>query len=180
MRKGMRTPLIAVAALGLAGLMAGIAWATIPDGAGVIHACYSSSDKILRVVDSGGCAKGEAPVSWSTNAIQGVQGPQGDQGAKGDTGLQGRAGVTFAQGQGALVVTDPVIGGFFKSLTCPAGAKALDGGWTWDVLSGSKLMDQPLAESWPIGDNEWGFAAGFDHDYTSFPINVFVRCVYAN
>jgi hypothetical protein len=178
MRKGLRTPLAAVAALVVAGLTAGIAWATIPDGTGSIHACYSASDKILRVLDSGACAKGEAPVSWNKDAVQGLQGPQGDQGLKGNTGLQGVAGVTFANGDGGLAINDQVIGGFFKELHCPTGAKALSGHWTWLGLDGSHLMDQSLAESWPIGDDAWGFATGAVHDWTGEGIEVGLSCVY--
>jgi hypothetical protein len=180
MRKGMRTPLAAVMALVVAGLTAGIAWATIPDGTGLIHACYSASDKSLRIVDSSGCTKSELPVSWNQNASQGPQGPQGNQGPKGDTGAPGFAGLTFAKGQYDYVVSDSVIGGFFKELTCPAGTKALDGAWDWWVLNGSTHTEEPVAESWPIGDDSWGFAVGFDHDYTSFPMNVSLRCVYAH
>ena len=178
MRKELRKPLIAVATLVLAGIVAGIAWASIPDGSGTIHACYSPSDKSLRVVD-GACANGELPVTWSKDAIAGSQGQQGDQGLQGATGGQGLAGVTFAPGAGALVVTDSVIGGFFKSLTCPSGTKALDGTWTWAVLNGSKLMDEPVAVSWPVGDDEWALSAGADSAYNSQPIILSVRCIYA-
>jgi hypothetical protein len=179
MRKGLRKPLATVAMLVVAGLTAGIAWAAIPDGTGLIHACYSTSDKSLRVVDSAGCMKNELPVSWTQNAVQGLQGPPGNQGSKGDTGSRGAAGLTFAKGQSDYVVTDSVIGGFAKVLTCPSGTKALDGAWDWWVLNGSKRMDQPVAESVPIGDDEWLFAVGADHDYTSQPMNVHLRCVYA-
>jgi hypothetical protein len=159
--------------------MAGIAWATIPDGTGTIHACYTPSDKSLRVVDAG-CAKGELPVSWSKNAIQGSPGQQGNQGPQGDTGPQGIAGLTLAQGQYDYVVSDSVIGGFFKELTCPAGTKALDGAWDWWVLNGSKGMDEPVSESFPIGDDSWGFVADADSDYNSMPMNVYLRCVHAS
>jgi hypothetical protein len=172
----MKGPVAAAVAVVLAGLVVGIAWATIPDGTDTIHACYSPSDKSLRVVDSG-CAKGELPVSWSKNAIQGSQGQQGSEGGQGDTGPQGPAGLTLAKGQSDYVVSDSVIGGFFKELTCPAGTKALDGRWSWWVLNGSKLMDEPVAESFPIGDDSWGFVADADSDYPSQPLNVYLRCV---
>lgn len=179
MRNWMRRPATAVAVFVLAGLAVTAAWATIPDGTGTIHACYGTSDRGLRVIESGGCQKGETLVSWTENAVQGLQGPQGDQGLQGNTGAQGAAGLTFAQTQGGYDVTDSVIGGFFKSLTCPAGTKALDGGWDWWVLNGSTKMDQPDVESFPIGDDSWGFAAGANSTYNSQPINVFLRCVYA-
>ena len=179
MRNRMRRPAMAVAVFVLAGLAAATAWATIPDGTGTIHACYGASDKSLRVIESGECNKGEAPVNWTQSAVQGQQGPQGDQGSQGNTGQQGAAGVTFAKTQSVYDVTDSVIGGFFTSLTCPDGTKALDGGWDWWVLNGSTKMDQADVESFPIGDDSWGFAAGANKTYTSQPINVFLRCVYA-
>src|SRR6187431_2739285 len=41
------------AAFGLATLLvAGLAWATIPDAGGTIHACYSRSGGTLRVIDA--------------------------------------------------------------------------------------------------------------------------------
>jgi hypothetical protein len=180
MDKRVRTLLIVAAALVLAGVVAGVAWATIPDGTGTIHACYSASDKSLRVIDTGGCAKGEAPVSWNQNAVQGPQGPQGNQGPQGDTGPQGLAGLTYASTQSGIAITDPVIGGFSTTLTCPAGQKALNGGWFWLVLFGGSKMDQPNVESEPIGDDSWVFAAGANSTYTSQPMAVSLTCVYAN
>ena len=40
------------AAVVAAGAIAGVAYATIPDGSGVIHACYTKSSGALRVIDS--------------------------------------------------------------------------------------------------------------------------------
>jgi hypothetical protein len=132
------------------------------------------------VIDSGGCAKGEMPVSWNQNAIQGPQGPQGNQGPQGDTGPQGLAGLTLGSTVSADVSNDSVIGGFSKTLTCPAGQKALNGGWFWDVLFGGSKMDQPVVQSEPIGDDSWTFAAADDSTYAGEPITVSLTCVYAN
>jgi len=67
--------------------------ASIPDGSGVIHACYNTSlahgspTGALRVIDTsavnGRCASWEAPLSW---AQRGVTGPTGATGARGPTG----------------------------------------------------------------------------------------------
>ena len=176
----VRRSLTAVAVFVLAGVVASVAWATIPDGAGTIRACYSASDKSLRVVDSGACAKGEAPVTWKQNAIQGLPGQQGNQGPQGDTGPQGLAGLTFADFQGDILALDPVIGGGFKSLTCPSGEKALQGGWYWLGLDGSSKMDQPDVESFPIGDDSWGFAVGANSSYAGEFLNITLACVNAN
>jgi len=77
----LRVVLIAAAAVLLVG--GGIAYATIPDSGGKIHACYKLSGGALRVIDSGACIASEAPLSWSQT---GPQGPQGVQGLQGDRG----------------------------------------------------------------------------------------------
>jgi hypothetical protein len=180
MDKRVRRSLTVIVALVAAGVVAGVALATIPDGTGTIHACYGVSDKSLRVVDTGGCAKGEAPVSWNQNAIEGSPGQQGNQGLQGDTGPEGPAGLTFASTQSADVSADSVIGGFFKELTCPTGQTALEGGWFWLVLYGPTKMDQPDVESFPIGDDSWGFAVGANSSYAGEPMAVTLTCVNAN
>ena len=65
----------------------GIAYATIPDSGGKIHACYKLSGGALRVIDSGGCLSSEAPLTWSQTGPQGQQGIQGVQGERGPSDL---------------------------------------------------------------------------------------------
>jgi hypothetical protein len=160
-------------------LAAGVAWATIPDGSGTIHACYSTSDKSLRVIDTGACGKHEAPVSWSQNGVQGLQGSQGPQGQQEDTGLQGLPGLTRATGVGTEAQEDTVIGGFFKELTCPTGTKALQGTYEWEFLIGG-MPPQGDVESFPIGDASWGFAVGAKSAYKGVKIFLLLDCVNAN
>src|SRR5690242_16275523 len=78
-------------------LAGGVAYATIPDGSGVIHACYARSGGALHVIDtaSDSCKSTETPLDWNT---QGVPGPQGPQGPKGDKGDKGDTGDTGPQG----------------------------------------------------------------------------------
>jgi hypothetical protein len=66
----------AVLALG-----AGVAYATIPDNAGVIHGCYSNENGLLRVVDSTACRTSETAVSWNQQGVPGPPGPPGPPGA---------------------------------------------------------------------------------------------------
>jgi hypothetical protein len=66
-----------VATSGFAG---GIAYATIPDGSGVIHGCYQKNQGTLRVIDTGTtqtCSSSEAPLTWSQTGPQGQPGPTG-------------------------------------------------------------------------------------------------------
>jgi hypothetical protein len=66
---------------------AGIAYATIPDSGGKIHACYKTSGGALRVIDSGSCLSSEAPLTWGQTGPQGQQGIQGVQGERGPSDL---------------------------------------------------------------------------------------------
>lgn len=55
-------------ALGLVGAGAGVAFATIPDSSGTIHACYKNSTGALSVIDTGAgqsCGSGETALNWS-------------------------------------------------------------------------------------------------------------------
>jgi hypothetical protein len=101
-----------------AALVGGVAWATIPDAAGVINGCYRTSlddqKGQLRVVDDpDSCRSNETPIRWNqegpkgaagAQGIQGVQGPKGDagstgsQGPKGDKGDSGAAGTNGTNG----------------------------------------------------------------------------------
>src|SRR5262245_44143536 len=65
MRIGWRV-LAVVALTGLA-IGVGVAWAAIPDPAGVIHGCFKSSNGNLRVIDPGAggtCNASEQSVEW--------------------------------------------------------------------------------------------------------------------
>src|ERR1700747_1926397 len=60
---------VAVVAIAAAALLvvAGVAYATIPDSGGVIHGCYSRSGGSLRVIDAGvtNCSKSETALDWN-------------------------------------------------------------------------------------------------------------------
>jgi hypothetical protein len=85
----------------------GMAYATIPDGSGVIHGCYSQSRGALRVVDAPTeqCnPNSEVPIEWNrqgprgATGLQGLQGAPGPQGPQGDVGPQGPQGAAGPQG----------------------------------------------------------------------------------
>lgn len=110
-----RTVLIVVVGAAAAGVVAGVAWATIPGSGGVIQGCYQKNVGNLRVVEaSSDCKPSELSVSWNqkgekgdTGAVgpigatgpPGPKGEQGDKGDKGDIGPQGLTGETGQQGQ---------------------------------------------------------------------------------
>ncbi len=100
-RRFRTTRLIALgAALGLALVGAGIAYATIPDASGVIHGCYTKSGGALSVIDSSvtKCGSNQTELAWNVQGQVGPQGPQGLQGVAGPAGPQGAPGVAGAQG----------------------------------------------------------------------------------
>ena len=84
-----------IAAAVAVGIGASVAYAAVPDGNGVIHACYrTSSGDIgrLRVIDQAKhqvCGRFESSLSWNhmgPRGLQGLQGPSGPSGPKGDKG----------------------------------------------------------------------------------------------
>jgi hypothetical protein len=98
--KLIRPAVVAVAIAGALLLAGGIAYATIPDSNGVIHACYKSSQGTLRLIDPGksqACLDSETAVNWSQTGPQGIQGP------KGDTGPTGPSDVYSVDGYGQPV-----------------------------------------------------------------------------
>src|SRR6266542_5276927 len=103
-RFSRRFLLLGVGALALAG---GLAYASIPDSDGTIHACLLKSLEQVRIIDPSEqqCRPNETPISWSQTGPQGATGPQGPTGA---TGLQGATGATGLQGAtGATGSTGP-------------------------------------------------------------------------
>jgi hypothetical protein len=81
MRRFPPSPAIAVAVVAVVIALGGVAWASIPDGNGVIHGCYNTLHGALRLVDTAkkgqGCNKNETAISWSQTGPQGPQGPAG-------------------------------------------------------------------------------------------------------
>jgi hypothetical protein len=92
--------------LGLAlalGLAAKVAWATVPDARGVIHACVGPSG-LVRIIDTDlgqRCFRGETALSWSQTGPTGPAGASGPTGPQGPEGPQGPAGMPAPAG-GAL------------------------------------------------------------------------------
>src|SRR5262245_31801763 len=80
---------LAIAGLAVAvtaAVVGGVAAASIPDNAGVIHGCYNQFTGALRVIDSPGatCRSGEVALPWNQ---QGLPGPSGPPGPPAPTGV---------------------------------------------------------------------------------------------
>jgi len=103
----MKLRKLVIAGLGALALVAGAAYAAIPDGNGMIHGCYEKVSGHLRVFDpqTGSpkqCGNNENALNWGAQGQPGAQGPAGPQGAaglKGDTGAVGPAGQMGPVGQ---------------------------------------------------------------------------------
>jgi hypothetical protein len=153
MKNPIKRQRFGVAALiaAVAALASGVAYATVPDAGGVIHACYNATANpsgSLRVIDTDKgavCAKNERPLDFNQRGPQGPQGIQGVQGIQGETGATGATGATGSQGlkgdtgaTGAAGVSDAYIsrgGGDISgdgthtvtSINLPAGNYTLTG-----------------------------------------------------
>jgi len=85
MRKSRLAFLVGVCGIALG---AGVAYAAIPDGSGVFHACYKTNGGQVRLVDSASdCNGSETSTQWSQTGPEGPAGPQGEQGPQGDPGV---------------------------------------------------------------------------------------------
>src|SRR5438034_11104221 len=82
-------------------VLGGIAYASIPDGSGVIHGCYSSTSGALRVIDTAMgqiCSATERVLNWNQTGPTGPTGQTGAQGPYGATGAHGPTGPTRPHG----------------------------------------------------------------------------------
>ena len=118
-----RRPAIAAALVTMVAVAAGVAYATIPDASGVIHACYKTNNGQLRVVDDAteSCKSSETEIAWSQVGPSGPTGATGPSGASGSSGPSGPAGSalgyahvaadgTLFNSKGVVAVTHPAIG----------------------------------------------------------------------
>lgn len=121
--KLIRPAVVAVVAAGALLVAGGIAYATIPDGSGVIHGCYQKNQGTLRVIDTGQaqtCSSSEAPLNWSQTGPQGPQGLQGPQGIQGPQGPSGSSHAYSTSNLAAQTFLSPSANTITK-LTLPAG-----------------------------------------------------------
>lgn len=115
----------------------GAAYATIPDGSGVINGCYNRQGGDLRVIDpdAENCLPSELAISWSQRGPQGARGPQGLQGLQGPPGRQGDPGPPGAPGGVSglerVAVMSAINSDNLKEVVadCPAGKSVTGGGY---------------------------------------------------
>lgn len=102
---------------------AGMAAASIPDSAGVVHGCYKvakGSTYPLKVVDTAkhpSCPTGYTALNWNQTGPQGAPGAAGPQGAPGPQGGAGPQGAAGAQGPSGVVRVDSFAANNFPAST---------------------------------------------------------------
>lgn len=130
----MRYLIIAVAgAIAIAAGGTAIALASIPDGQGVIHGCYTVKTGALRVIDAGKgqkCATGQKALNWNQKGVRGPAGPAGVSGyavAKCTIGEDGSANFIVVSSSGGTCSTTTRSAGNAGQalLVCPTGDKAI-------------------------------------------------------
>jgi len=123
----------------------GVASASVPDGTGVIHGCYSpngakaTNGAQLNILDSASapCNGSQKEITWNQAGPQGAAGPQGPagaQGSPGSPGLKGDKGDPGAQG-------DPGA----KGDAGPAGANGVSG---YQVVSNTEQVSTTITQAY--------------------------------
>ena len=151
--------------MGLAGALVGIGGSVAVaafSGAGsdgVIRGCFEKNTGVLRIVEGGTCLRGETPISWNQQGLQGETGAPGVQGPAGPAGPPGPAGPAGADGADG---TDGAEG--------PAGADGAQGPAGADGAAGPEGPAGPQGEpgrdgvlpdqSCPSGEFVTGFSNG--------------------
>src|SRR5262249_32994496 len=105
-RLGRKTLIAAGVGLAMLIVTGGVALATVPDGAGVIHGCYSpngakpntGAQRNIRDSAAASCNGSQRETTWNQTGPQGPQGPQGSPGATGDQGPAGAPGTQGPKG----------------------------------------------------------------------------------
>lgn len=170
----------------VAAVAAGVGYAAIPDGSGVIHGCYQREQGTLRVIDDAteSCRSTETPISWSQAGPQGEvgpqgpagpQGPQGEKGEKGDDGADGITGWQLVTAQGGVDSGLNVPAG--ATALCPAGKQVLGGGYELLTEDGTSLENEASDEvlaSKPINGG-WQVWAQKDDD-VDFVVKAWAVC----
>src|SRR5262249_8112202 len=118
--------------VGVGVAVGGVAYASIPDSGGVIHACYKKNgNHSLRVIDSSSskeaCQASEKPLDWSQT---------GPTGAAGPSGLSGLQTVSIASVNNSVSPKE-------AALVCPGGKMAVAGGAA--ITGGSVVAGTDLA-----------------------------------
>jgi hypothetical protein len=161
-----------ILALILGVVLAGAAYATIPDGDGVIHGCYTKKGGLLRVIDAPkqSCTSLETAISWNQKGPVGPIGPAGPTGPAGPAGPAGTIsdldeldGLPCAGVDGKPASVRLVYGSGTEapvSILCVTHLVANPGDFTVDATDG--LVSVGLEGPLPLPTTGWKLAGKID------------------
>lgn len=133
-------------------VVGGAAAASIPDGAGVFHACYNKFNGALRLIsNTSTCATNEVAVQWNQAGPTGPPGPAGPQGPAGSQGPAGPSDDAFSVASGNGMTLAPPGNDVGVHLDLPQGKYAVS---ATVVLLNSSGASDVIACS--IGDTNGG------------------------
>jgi hypothetical protein len=141
LRSPGRRALVGAAAVAATLAVGAVAYASIPDANGVIHACYNTGSNpsgALRVIDTDKgttCSKNEKPLSWNQ---RGPTGPKGATGAAGANGTAGSRGPTGPKGATGPSGSDATVDGYSATNSHVVDAEAANG-FTQEIVGLSGL-----------------------------------------
>lgn len=164
-------------------LFGGLAFASIPDGNGVIYGCYTDIGGVLKVVDTDAgfnCGPGETSLTWNQTGPPGPIGPQGPEGLQGPQGNPGPPGLittprifskeveAVAQGSGEFWVNEILTCHGFSSTPM----ELLSGGYQVGV-PGNSPPDFKVWNNMPTGHPGWMTLIKATHP---FSVALFILC----
>jgi hypothetical protein len=101
-----------------------VAFASIPDKGGTIHACYDKTSVRIYDPEYVRCQSGEVSLDWNQEGHAGPPGPAGPQGPAGPAPNTRSLGVET----GPVQTTSIASGAFGQAISdCPAGKVAISG-----------------------------------------------------
>ena len=160
----------AAIATALAITAGGVAYASVPDAGGVIHACFSRS--ATRIVDNQKCKGGEKAIAWSQKGPQGPAGPAGGPDIRAAFCV---AGVNPGQPAGVI----EKVCKFRRPLTDPCQYPII----TVTPATGGSLDSGEDGEPWPPGDYQyWTRTLENGEDACAVPLTEFklyIRTLHA-
>jgi hypothetical protein len=163
-----------------------VAYASVPDPGGVIHACYKTPVPAhgtpLNVIDTAGgsCGSGTTAITWNQQGPQGPAGPAGPQGPQGATGPAGPQGDTGPTGPAGPSTAGP--GGLDKTVVTHDEANANNAQVSCPpdhphVLGGGGYVptrDAALSASYPLDGTPNGWRA--ETSTVTAELEVFAIC----
>jgi hypothetical protein len=155
-----RSPALVVAVAAVVVAFAGIAVASIPDGSGVIHGCYTKTSGALRVIDTAiatqKCTSAQLPLTWSQKGPTGPTGPTGPNGTNGTNGATGPAGVSGYQVVQSPPFSNPAGTQTGGVVNCPIGKVPTGGGVVGGGISHNVNSSNPTSNGWQAYMNNSG------------------------